>query len=359
MYLGFRGSESRAGDGFCFGAPLGKSVVMQQTAPRLIVHIGLEKTGTTSLQRFLAQNEALLAERGAFYPKRNLAYSRGGRNHQRLVGAYFPQDYARYSQIETSRRPGSRVIASLCEEIDRRRGTAILSAEHFSSRFGPDQIDAFAKDFGRYSPRIVIALRDHAERLCSAYSTTVAAGRTLTLDEFIDEVIHPQSRYIRYAETIQLWERVFGASSICLIEPRRGSNAIEDFMIACFGCGAASALSFRYDDHRSLSAPSIEEMRAFNADLSKRATLNVLPEKIRAQWVKLLRGFRLRELRARRGPKLTLTASQIEKLRETIDRDRSWLETRRGLILGAPAPLIEGHSNCGESVFAPIRPDKP
>ena len=60
-------------------------------APRdpsdIVLHIGSGKTGTTSIQRFLAQNRARLAELGLLYPQ-----TPGRSRHYRLSLFIQPDD---------------------------------------------------------------------------------------------------------------------------------------------------------------------------------------------------------------------------------------------------------------------------
>ena len=53
---------------------------------RIVFHVGLDKTGTTSLQRYLGANQAWLKRHSILYPKRNLAFD--GLNHTPLVAGY-------------------------------------------------------------------------------------------------------------------------------------------------------------------------------------------------------------------------------------------------------------------------------
>ena len=55
-------------------------------AGRLVFHIGLEKTGTTSFQQFCYDHSDVLEEYGVFYPKLEcLLY---GNNHSILSASY-------------------------------------------------------------------------------------------------------------------------------------------------------------------------------------------------------------------------------------------------------------------------------
>ena len=182
---------------------------------RLIFHIGLEKTGTSSLQACLHRNETVLARHSVLYPKRNLAY--GWENHKPLVGCYEIDEVGdRWLATDPARR--GRVVASLVDEIESsRHRTAIVSAEHFSSRFGERHIRALRADFQQFECHVVIVLRDHFSRLCSAYETYVSNGGPYPIEAFAEGLIRPGALDMRYADLIAPWEEVFGGNRIRLV----------------------------------------------------------------------------------------------------------------------------------------------
>jgi hypothetical protein len=196
----------------------------------IIFHIGLEKTGTSALQRFCHAHRRAFAARGVLYPTRNLAFSRQSRNHAALVAGYYEDaGWADFNLARTwkGRRP---VVDSLVAEIERHPApTALISAEHLSSRLYPFQIERLAEDFSAFDCRIALVLRPHEERVYSAYSSTIRAGRSLTLDAFVDELLLPQNWYCRYAETISRWRDVFGAERLAIF-PFRKSRDIVDLL---------------------------------------------------------------------------------------------------------------------------------
>jgi hypothetical protein len=196
----------------------------------IIFHIGLEKTGTSSFQRFCHEHRHALAARGVLYPTYNLAFSRQSRNHAALVAGYYED--AGWADLNLARSWKGRraVVESLVDEIERHPApTALVSAEHLSSRLYPFQIERLAEDFAAFDCRIAIVLRGHEERVYSAYSSTIRAGRSLTLDAFVDELLMPENWYCRYAETVSRWRHVFGAERITIL-PFRKSRDIVDML---------------------------------------------------------------------------------------------------------------------------------
>ena len=71
----------------------------------LVVHAGMGKTGTSSIQHFLRANETVLAQHGVLYPR-----SPGRRRHVRL-GLFLTPDgefvWSRWPSARARTRPGA------------------------------------------------------------------------------------------------------------------------------------------------------------------------------------------------------------------------------------------------------------
>jgi hypothetical protein len=70
-----------------------------------ILHTGLYKTGTSSLQNFLAVNADRLLDAGVLYPVRNVSTRRYGNNHIALVRAIEDAARAASARLAAPRRP--------------------------------------------------------------------------------------------------------------------------------------------------------------------------------------------------------------------------------------------------------------
>ncbi|MGH6841380.1 MAG: hypothetical protein ACREDV_04705, partial [Methylocella sp.] len=135
----------------------------------MIFHIGLEKTGTTSFQKFCTRNARRLLQHNVLYPKRTSAFY--ALNHAPLTASYLPQETPYDFYLRTT-ITNSEIVNSIKSEIeDSGVETVIISSEHLSSRFQLPQIEKLAEDFNEYECQIVIVLRDHLSRIFSAYST--------------------------------------------------------------------------------------------------------------------------------------------------------------------------------------------
>jgi hypothetical protein len=112
---------------------------------RCLIHAGMPKTGSTSLQTFFAVNRKALLARGALYPA-----SLGWRNHVRLAAALHPAPtpQLKLAITETGAADAdglraqladglTREVADACAEADaagrKRPGTLLLSSEFFWS----------------------------------------------------------------------------------------------------------------------------------------------------------------------------------------------------------------------------------
>ena len=97
----------------------------------LYLHIGLHKTGSTSIQHYLFDNRAALLKHGWYYPCEGSYYFHGERSQSYLAHAVLDRhpDYLRHELVLNRDRCIAElqrdVSASKCENI-------LISSEHFS-----------------------------------------------------------------------------------------------------------------------------------------------------------------------------------------------------------------------------------
>jgi len=235
---------------------------MHSRRVKVIFHIGLEKTGTTSFQRFCTRNAQRLIKHDVLYPKRSFAFQ--ALNHAPLTASYLQSE----SPDEFFLRPTiarSEMVKSLKREIEASGvEKVIISSEHLSSRFRAPQIEKLAEDFNEYECHVVIALRDHLSRLFSAYATHVMSGSDQTLDEYAEMVLLPDNLYMRYADTIRLWEASFGSDNIIVFDYNEAPDVIYSLLSKI---GLLDLRNKLTDDHKcnaSLDANATEALRLIN-----------------------------------------------------------------------------------------------
>ena len=306
--------------------------------PKIVFHIGLEKTGTDSFQRFCKENYRALLRSGVLYPTRSLAY--GQSNHGPLVACYLPY---RDFNIGPAGRKRPDILASLRREADRTSPKIILfSAEHFSSRFRAEQIRELAADFKEHDCQVVVAVREHRARIYSAYSQTIKNGRSLTLDQFCEELFRPDNPYTRYRDTITPWESTFGKANVRVLASLPGADIVPVLSETIFPEAAPTLKTSAYWDNQALGATSIEALRMANTALY-RGQHHDLSQNNYPKWLTLrLIQLRIRSLIAKAAGeapqgRFRLGEANLRQLKAITDIDLPWLESSHGIQLPAPA----------------------
>lgn len=206
-----------------------------------ILHIGTEKTGSTTIQSFLNLNRESFRHEGVLIP-----LSLGQTNHRLLPGIVSDDDYIddlfRLRGLldrEARREAKARWRKQFLKEVrmaDLPR--TVISSEHLQSRLQTEDDllrlrDLLGEVFDRI--RICIYLRAPIMTAVSLYSTAVKYGSTSK------RVPGPDTPYFRnivdHRSTLQRWSAVFGRENITVrIFDRQefeGGNLIDDFISAC------------------------------------------------------------------------------------------------------------------------------
>lgn len=178
---------------------------------RCVLHIGIEKSGTTSLQNYLAANRKELWEQGFSYPD----YL--GAPTQRLLVTYAMNDDRPDSWRTKRGIDAPEGLSTHRQEIEgkirkEQATTLLLSSEHCHSRLIHKEevqrlgalLSAACDEFV-----VVVYLRPQHEVSISLYSTQLRSGHprpSLIPDK--------PSRYYDYAALLDLWTEVFGKESM-------------------------------------------------------------------------------------------------------------------------------------------------
>jgi hypothetical protein len=309
---------------------------MHASRIKIIFHIGLEKTGTTSFQRFCTRNARRLLQYNVLYPKRSSAFY--ALNHAPLTASYLPSERPDDFHLR-SPIANSEMVKSLKEEIEASSvEKVIISSEHLSSRFRPPQIEKLAEDFNAYECHVVIALRDHLSRLFSSYSTRVMSGSDQTLDEFAEMVLEPDNLYMRYADIIRMWEASFGRDHVIVFDYNEASDVIYSILSKI---GLTQLRTILTDDHKcnaSLDANVTEALRLINiANRNESAYRSKIPylEFIKLQYVRSV--LRKKFQAQSHGSHWRLSEPYREQLLDIAEADALWLAKSRAM----PVSLIK------------------
>lgn len=207
---------------------------------KAIVHIGTEKTGTTSIQSFLYHNRCTLGEAGFHF------LQCAGKTNNRAIPSYClnndrPDDFYRNLGITTveARIAYKRKFIGELEkelaELPANTKAVLVSSEHFHSRIRTEkEMDNVHEFFSTYFSEIEIIcyLRDQITTCSSHYSTALKTGDSSSFAEFIEQC-SPNNYYYNYWQVLQNWERCFGfdALNVSLFSHERflNGNLLDDF----------------------------------------------------------------------------------------------------------------------------------
>jgi hypothetical protein len=192
-----------------------------------VLHIGIEKTGTTAIQSALSLNRNVLAEHGIC-----LGWPDGDTNSRFLV-SYFRSEPDDYWQVQgwTTR---SDCLEDLSETVEWFKNTVkdphkpkmmILSSEHFHSRLGDEREIAALRDF-LFSlfdkVTIVCFLRPQGAAKASMYSTVIRVGQTPSFRKFTRHM-REDTDYFDYDRLLSKWRRIFSGSEM-VVRPYASAN---------------------------------------------------------------------------------------------------------------------------------------
>ncbi|WOH37520.1 hypothetical protein RI844_19500 [Thalassotalea fonticola] len=195
---------------------------------KLYIHIGQEKTGTTSLQKFLCENRDLLfRDYGVLYPYQKYLSTdkRAFFNHAKFSGAFLPPEQRSYVNMDNNIDAGI-VVESLRKLISRKKPKVIiLSSEHFSSRYTQVQIEQLAKMIDFCNVKIISYIRRQDDYQISRFSEALKSGSVHALKL---TKLSSSNKRLNYYENLKPWFNTFGTASLILRPFNKNSFANGD-----------------------------------------------------------------------------------------------------------------------------------
>jgi hypothetical protein len=242
--------------------------------PRVFLHVGEPKTGTTFLQQVMWRNRSELAAQGMVLP------------------GHHPQDHYRASQdlrgIQklASDPAGSwtgewEIIARQARQAPR---VAVISHELFSAA-DPEQADRAVRSLQPAEVHIALTVRDIATLLPAEWQETVKHRNARGWEDWLGDVIDRESTsddrrqwwFWRVHDTMAvlgIWSRLVPAEHVHVITtPVRGSanGLLWERFAALLGVDPGSVDLSRARPNASLGLPEVEFLRRLN---------QVLPEEV-------------------------------------------------------------------------------
>jgi hypothetical protein len=207
----------------------------------LILHIGSEKTGTTAIQYFLRENQALLEAAGLFVPE-FLATQEG--NHRWLPFLVYEPSRSDdwiilkgLQEADVRDQQKAAVLQQLHEHVAATGHlTWIISSEHLQSRLTTAEEVQALHDL--LSPlfeeiTVVVYLREQLQSTLSFWSTAVRTGSSIVTLPAPGEI---GSYNCNHQDILQRWQAVFGRDAIRVRlfgqQYFVNNNLIDDFLAA-------------------------------------------------------------------------------------------------------------------------------
>ncbi|HEY2447000.1 MAG TPA: hypothetical protein VGI20_14785 [Rhizomicrobium sp.] len=275
------------------------------------LHIGTEKTGSTSIRNYLARNREALLSLGCLYPTaagpiNHYALTAFGLDDERIEGARGVFGIDQGTSVAEFRR---RFADSLKRELAASGArTVVLSNELLSSRLRLPREVARIKalcDGIAHDTRIVVYLRNQTDFLVSRYTNIVWEGGT---KEFR---FRGPPALADYSRLLDRWAQVFGRDNIVArrFEPTDlpDGDVVADFARA-IGLDTTGLHSVgRFNE--SLDAESLAFLRAMNRRLPRWLAKRIVP--FRGHMVRVLQ-------RRRRGTRFVVSHALGQQIEESF-----------------------------------------
>lgn len=219
--------------------------VAQQSSKDIVLHVGTHKTGTTSIQRFLGHNRALLHQHDAdFFRGRFM-----GANHVELHIAAMRAD--RMSPVKCNLRltPTDEFVHETAEAvrafIERSPSrTLIFSAEGLSYLRFAGEMEVLKSILGQNPTKIVIALRDKADFLRSYTRQLQKQGFATSSEQGSFAYVEDDSWLVDYDALVDAYSAAFGSENVIVMnyedELRKHTSIIPPFLRAAGVAGIES-----------------------------------------------------------------------------------------------------------------------
>ena len=244
---------------------------------KCILHIGTEKTATTTLQDWLYDNQAELSRLGVYLPDSL------GKTNNRLLPVYFQgylDDWAMRNGIKSDaekRLYFEGFIEGFKSEIQTAKKTHnyfVITSEHLHSRVRKkDEIEQLYKFLSSMfdEVEVVCYFRDQFDVSVSLYSTALKVSSSASVESFVDQA-KPENYYYNYLQIADVWAGVFGKTycNFRIYDRARfiGNDIRLDFLsVIDSGIDAAKLNMDKVASNESLSLLQAAAFRAINRNI--------------------------------------------------------------------------------------------
>jgi len=190
------------------------------------LHIGLPKTGTSSIQKSLFQNEDLLLRNGVLVPKTGRVTQQSATHHN-----------LSFQLIDDPRfRESKGTWGDLVNEINQSSAETIILSSDILSGMKKSKLKEIRKYIGNHKIKIVIYLRRQDDLLQSIWAQNIKNSYLENFYLDFDKWILDRNNYKNYHFLINNWGSIFGKENITIrIFEKKQLNGIlfNDFLKTC------------------------------------------------------------------------------------------------------------------------------
>ncbi len=208
---------------------------------KLYLHIGTEKTGTTSIQECLFQNRGALAAAGFHFlqcagTRNNRALPCACMNDAQADDFFLKRRIITPKQRAEFRETLNKALKAELRALPSSIHSVVISSENFHSRTSSlaevlrvhDMLIPFFS-----SVNVICYLREQSALCLSSYSTVMRSGGNEELGEFLKRCT-PDNIYYNYHDMLGNWAEVFGRENLRVRifsrERFRNRNLLQDFL---------------------------------------------------------------------------------------------------------------------------------
>jgi hypothetical protein len=248
----------------------------------LFFHIGLEKTGTTSLEAFFTLNQDVLRRHGMLYPQTGrLPVGSGDHTAHHLLGLHF-LDNVGYPHLPRAPR---NIVPELKKEIARNEVSNILISSEVFITLPQTQMAKLHDAFREYNVTIIIFLRRQDDYFLSQYSQFIKHTR------YNGRKICPPEEFdcprIAFWDLLETWAAEFGADAIKVVpfEKQQMPGGLYGTMLTTLGMELTDEYAIPdIPKNIRLSPEMIEYLLLVNPRVSSAKARKTLGQAVHQYW---------------------------------------------------------------------------
>jgi len=233
----------------------------------LYIHIGVNKTGTTSIQNFLDSNKEFLEKNDILYP-----------DFAKIWSAHFPLAWG----LNAGKSPSNyknidRVWEKLKEYLDlRSEKNIIISSENFILLRDIKKIEYIKSVFADYNIKVIMFVRSQDLWIESLYLQAIKMGVNVpTFEEYIKR----PGQLLDFNEIILPWEKTFSKNNITIVDfddKKVKSNLIKNFLEIIDSNIDISDIDLLKNENESLTRELAEFLLKYNQYFETQKRLEII-----------------------------------------------------------------------------------